>query len=589
MTAADASLAMTASTLGVWPVLFDVLVLLTMAMLLGNLAARLGQSVIVGYLIAGTVVGPNVLGWISSHAQLLNIAEIGVALLLFAIGLEFSPQRLRDLGSSALRVGPAQVVLTTLLAYAAGVTAGLDSREALIIGMMVSMSSTACVLRLLTDRAEVDTRHAKSALGVLLAQDAAVVPMILLVSVMATGGTAAQVASKLLLALLAAAGLLGVFYFLFNVVAPRMFHLPTYRKNRDLPVLLAVVMATGSAWATHAVGLSPALGSFAAGILLATSPFAIQIRADTRPLATLMVTLFFAAIGLFGDPLWVLRNWMLVTGVVLVIVIGKPAIIAVLARLFGQPWRYGVAAALCLAQVGEFSFVLATIAQSDLTGAALIAPLTFRTMVSATIVTLLLTPYLVSVAPRAGVMFESALAWSVRALRREGSGDGNDVGAGHALPAAPQQRTGAATSADAGPILIVGFGPVGRRVAEGLLDSSRDRLVAIDLNVETLKSAEGYGLKAQLGDATQRDILDHAGVNAAQVVVITVRDHVTTRHIIHLVRDLSPDAVIVARCLHHVHFIELLYTGAHEVVDEEDQVGGRLAEHVSKLVEGEGT
>jgi CPA2 family monovalent cation:H+ antiporter-2 len=412
----------------------------------------------------------------------------------------------------------------------------------------------------------------------------AVVPMILLVSLMGTGGTASQVLWKLFLALLAAAALLGVFYLLFNVVAPRLLLLPTYRRNRDLPVLLAVIMATGSAWATHAVGLSPALGAFAAGILLATSPFAIQIRADTRPLMTVMVTLFFAAIGMFGAPGWLLVHWKTVTAVVLGILIGKPAIIAILSRVFGQPWREGIAAALCLAQVGEFSFVLATIAQSDFAGVALITPMTFRTMISATIVTLLITPYFVAAAPRVGAIFESGVAKCLQALPWGDYGTDKPTLAKENATAETEERTDSARSLGSDLVLIIGFGSVGQRVAQGLLDSRRQQLVAIDHNPKRIKTARRYGLKTQLGDATQRDILDHAGINRAQAVVITVCDHVTTRHLIHLIRDLSPETLILARCQHHIHYFELLYSGAHKVVDEENEVGQRLALHLGELL-----
>lgn len=583
MISADFMLASAGAPIGVWPILWDMLVLLTMAMLLGNLAERLGQSVIVGYLIAGTLVGPNVLGWISTHAQLLNIAEIGIALLLFAIGLEFSPQRLLTFGTSALKIGIAQVVLTTAAAYLGGLSVGLAEREALIVGMMIAMSSTACVLRLLTDRAEVETPHGRSAVGVLLVQDAAVVPMILLASTMATGGTAGLVLGKLVLALLAAALLVGAFYVLFNLVAPRLFLLPTYRRNRDLPILLAVIMAVGSAWATHTVGLSPALGAFAAGILLATSPFAIQIRADTRPLMTLMVTLFFAAIGMFGNPVWLATHWTIVTAVVLSIVVGKSAIIAILSRVFGQPWRYGVAAALCLAQVGEFSFVLATIAQSEFAGDALITPLTFRTMVSATIVTLLITPYLVAAAPRVGAVFETAVAKFRKSLpqgHRETGRDGTATATAH--------ENIDRSRSEENLILIVGFGAVGQRVAEALPDTRRKHVVAVDLNPASVRAAKRIGLMAQVGDATQRDILDHAGINRAEAVVITVRNPFTARHLIHLVRDLSPETFIVVRCQHHAHYFDLRATGAHAVVDEEDEMGRWMATRLQALVGSEG-
>ncbi len=568
-----------APPLGVWGVLSDILVLLAVALVLGTLAERLGQSVIVGYLIAGTLVGPNVLGWIATERELFNIAELGVALLLFAIGLEFSPRRLLSLGSIVLKTGPLQVVLTTALGFAGATACGLDAREAIVVGMMVAVSSTACVLRLLTDRAEIDGEHGRSALGILLIQDAAVVPMMLLVSVMATGGTWGLIIGKLSLSLVFAAVLVGLFYVLFNIVAPRVLLLPTWRKNRDLPILLAVIMATGSAWATHAVGLSPALGAFAAGILLAVSPFATQIRADTRPLTTLMVTLFFAAIGMFGDPVWLFGYWAIVAGVVIAIIVGKPLVIALLARAFGHPWRHAIAAALCLAQVGEFSFVLATIAQSNIGGAALMSPVTFRAMVSATILTLLFTPYFVAAAPWAGARCERIL------LRRKQRPAGANI---EPVPlderATSPEGKEEAVNAPSDLILVVGFGPAGQRVAASLLDSHQQHVVAIDLDPKNIEIAHQYGLVAHLGDATHRDILEHAGIYKARAVVVTVPDHATVRHLIHLVRDLAPHVFVVARCRYHVLHWELLNAGAHEVVDEEDQLGRRLAAQVRKFV-----
>ena len=577
----DALPILAAAPLGVWGVLWDILVLLAMALVLGTVAERLGQSVIVGYLIAGTLVGPNVLGWISTQGELFNIAELGVALLLFAIGLEFSPRRLLALGSGVLKTGPLQVVLTVFLGFAVSIVCGLGGQEALVVGMMVAMSSTACVLRLLTDRAEIDSQHGRTALGVLLVQDVAVVPMMLLVSIMATGGNWVLIVGKLTLALIGSAILIGLFYALFNVVAPRLMLLPTWRKNRDLPVLLAVIMATGSAWATHAVGLSPAMGAFAAGVLLAVSPFAIQIRADTRPLTTLMVTLFFASIGMFGDPMWLLAHWPVVTGIVLAIVVGKSLIIALLARTFGQPWRYAIASALCLAQVGEFSFVLAIIAHSDAVGTALITSTTFHAMVSATVLTLLCTPNLVGAAPWVGARCEHLMLRWRRSLRPTAAIPGRMPT--DDLPTA-SEKASPGSSANFDLIVIVGFGPAGQRVAEGLMDSHQKQIVAVDLNPDNIEIAQRYGLKAHLGDATQREILEHAGIYKARVFVVTVPDHTTTRHLIHLVRDLAPDAFIVARCRYHVLHWELLNAGAHEVVDEEDQLGRRLAAQVRKHV-----
>lgn len=556
--------------LGVWDALRDILLLLLVALLLGTIAERLGQSVIVGYLIAGTVAGPNVLGWISKQQEIFSIAELGVAMLLFVIGLEFSPRRLLELGKTSLGTGIFQIIITAAATWAIATAYGFSGQEALVLGMMIAMSSTACVLRLLTDRAELEGLYGRAALGILLVQDVAVVPMMLVVSAMAGGQTIGGVASTVSLSLLLAVALIGVFYIVFQIVVPRLFKQRTWQRNRDLPILLAMILALGSAWAAHQLKLSPALGAFAAGVLLAVSPFATQIRADVRPLSTLLVTLFFASIGMFGDPSWLVQHWLLVGGIVVAIVVGKPLVITLLARVFGQPWRYAVATGLCLAQIGEFSFVLATIAQTQVDGVALMSAMTFRALVSATIISLLLTPYLVAVAPRAGALFATCI--SRFSGRRVSQVDGR------------LSQNGESARAFADAILIIGFGPAGQRVAEGLMDPYQGRIVVVDLNPDNVAIANRYGLMGILGDATLVEVLEHAGIHRARVVVIVLPDHNTTRHLIYHVRDLAPDAQIIVRCRYHVRHWELLNAGAHEVTDEEDQVGRQLAECVRQAM-----
>jgi len=229
--------------------------------------------------------------------------------------------------------------------------------------------------------------------------------------------------------------------------------------------------------------------------------------------------------------------------------------------------------------VESFSFVLATIAQSDAAGTALITSSTFQALVSATIVTLLFTPYFVAAAPWAS----QRLVGRWRSTLWPSSSTATmaiEAGAAKTVAGDADVRE----AGDSGLILIVGFGPAGQRVAEGLMDSHQEQMVTVDLNPDNIATAQRYGLKAHRGDATQREILEHAGIYQARAVVVTVPDHATTRHLIDLVRDIAPDAYIVARCHYHVLHWELLIAGAHEVVDEEDQLGRRLAAQVRKLV-----
>lgn len=563
---------------GVWESLLDILLLLGTAMLLGVIAERLKQSAVVGYLAAGTLVGPATLGWVGSRDSISHIAELGVALLLFSIGLEFSPRQLLQLGRVTLVSGPLQVVLTMLAGTAAALAVGLAPHESLVIGAMVALSSTACVLRVLRDRAELDSQYGRAALGILLVQDAAVVPLVLVVTALAGGGTMGTIAAKMAISLLLATLLVAVFYAVFNWMIPRVLIMPTWQRNRDLPVLLTVCIAGGAAWAANALELSPALGAFVAGVLLAVSPFATQIQADIQPLRAVLVTLFFAAIGMFGDVIWFVDHVGLVTTIVVAIVFGKVAIVAILTWSLRMQLQFAVAAGFSLAQIGEFSFVLAMIARESTVGEPLLSETTFRALVSATILSLLVTPYLVEVGPRVG-------GWLERKLGRRAP----------VRPTADRPATAnqAAVAGDqpsdvSDGILIIGFGPAGQRVAEELLTDVRERLVVVDLNIDNVETAQLYGIQAYVGDATQTDVLLHAGILRARVVVIAVPNPPAVRRLIHHVRHLAPEVTIIARSRHHIYRWELLRAGAHAVIDEEDQVGLRLAEEVRQAISAGG-
>ena len=568
---------MAVAELGIWDSLLEILVLLAAAMVLGVVAERLRQSAVIGYLVAGALVGPGALGWVADEQRIFQIAELGVALLLFTIGLEFSPQRLMHLGRVALLSGPLQVVLTTLAGTAAASWLGFSVRESFVIGAMIALSSTACVLRVLKDRAELDSQYGRASLGILLVQDVAVVPLVLVVTALSGGGSLARMALDISASILLAVMLVAVFYVLFNRVMPLVLVMQTWRRNRDLPILLTVCMAGGAAWTAHALHLSPALGAFLAGVLLAISPFATQIQADVQPLRAVLVTLFFAAIGMFSDLSWFVDHFLLVASVAAVIVVGKVAIVALLACAAGLPLSPAVSAGFCLAQIGEFSFVLAMIARDTLSGRSPLSPTVFQVMVSATVVSLLVTPYLVAAGPYVGGWLGHL--WG----RRRGAVVRRAVIEDEKQPAGEVVPSSSAISVE-GAILIIGFGPAGQRVAEELMGSLRDRIVVLDLNIENVKSAWRYGLAAMVGDATQTDVLEHAGVERAQLVVITVPTVVATRRLIHHVRHIAPGTLIVCRSRYHIHRWELLRAGADAVIDEEDHVGHRLAQEVQALV-----
>ncbi len=547
-----------------WTALLDILILLLAAMLLGALCERLKQSPILGYLLAGTLLGPNALDLMPSHKSVAAIAELGVALLLFTIGLEFSWRRLRTIGPIALGGGAVQVLLTGALSAGVCLAVGLEGRAALAIGAMIALSSTACVLRLLVSRAEIDSVYGRNALGILLLQDIAVVPLVLVVTALGGEGpaSAAEIGWSLGRAAGVAALLVVALFVLLNYVVPLLLRAKEAARNRDLPILLAMVTAVGSAWVSHKLGLSPVLGAFIAGLLLAESPFATQIRADVAPLRTLFVTLFFSSIGMLGNPSWVLQHWALVASVVAAIVLGKAVVISGVARLFRSSPGHAVATGVCLAQVGEFSFVLAEVTrQGQLIDGGL-----FELIIAATIGTLFLTPYLVALAPHLARAVDRLSTGGPRALHAVGE-------ASHASDAKLS-----------GHIVIVGFGPAGQRVAETMMRRHTSLLVVIELNTKSADVARTHGLRTFVGDATRTEVLEHAHVASAAAVVVTVPDRATARHVIEQVRALSPSTPVIARARYHIHRGELIQAGAQVVVDEEEEVGLRIASAVRKML-----
>ncbi len=556
---------------GIWYALLDILILLGAAMVLGAVAERLHQNAIVGYLLAGMFVGPHALGWVTSQEDIFGMAEMGVALLLFAIGLEFSPPRLLSLGRLPLIAGPVQVLLTMVAAAAASLAMGLETAAAMVMGALLALSSTASVLRLLNDRAEIDSPYGRISLGILLVQDVAVVPLMLIVTVLVRGGTASAMVWELSVALGSAGLLVGAFYLVFNYVVPRLLRLRTLGRNRDLPILLAVVMALGSAWMAQQLGLSPALGAFVAGVLLGVSPFAVQIRADIQPVQTVLVTLFFASVGMFADANWLVGHLGLVLLLAAAIAGGKACLTALIVRACGQPLQFAVASGLCLAQVGEFSFVLAIIARGDQGTPGLLSEDTFRAFVSATILTLLLTPYFVAFAPRARVWLRHVTRWGRKTPMAAAAGE-TEVG----WENEPRE--------EAGLILIVGFGPAGQRAVEDLLNAHQQRLVVVDLNHENVQLATEYGVAAVIGDATRTEILEHAGLHRAAIVVVAIPSPIAARNLVNVVRQLAPHATLVVRSRYHIHRWEFVHAGADVVIDEEDEVGHRLGLEVAQLL-----
>ena len=527
-----------------WPMLTKLFLLLLAAYGAGILAQHFRQSAIVGYLLAGSVVG----ALLFDYDTVSSVAELGVALLLFSIGLEFSFQQLKALGAALLIGGTLQVLLT--LAAVAGLLAiVLPVSPAVVVGCAFTVSSTAIVLRVLLDTAQMDATRGRMALGILLIQDLAVVPLALVVSLMGDAGPMSAVLLRVARTGASAGGLVLVFYLLFYRAIPWLLRREGLFANRELTILLAILSAMGAIGGAHMVGLSPALGAFLAGMLLAESPFATQIRSDIDAIRTLFVVLFFTSIGMLLDLAWLASHLYLVLPVVLLVFLVKAAIIVAIFKILRIDTQVSLATGITLGQVGEFAFVLVTAGRdSGLVNADL-----FAGVVSVTLLSMFLAPYMVT---SADPWARRILIWSFR------------------TPAA--EHTGRSTEA-CKKALIVGFGPAGRTVADKLKAAGVVPDV-IELNPSAREAADRMAVAFHLGDATKTEVLGHAGIHAAGVVVVTVPDSRTAADTIRTIRTLMPEVPVIARGRYHRHIPMLTSAGATLVVDEEEIVGGRLAD-----------
>lgn len=545
-----------------WTFLLQVLVLLAAAMVLGAIMERLRQSAMVGYLLAGAIFGPDAVNVVPEYDRVSEIAQLGVALLMFSIGLEFSLDKLRRLGTQTLIAGTLQIVGTIALTCVIAMALGQTFRAGIAIGAIVAMSSTAVVLPMLAARGQVDSVHGRFALGILLLQDLAVVPALLVVASLVAGGSMGGVVFETGKSFLIVGGYVVAFALFNRFVLPYIVAFGAAARNRELPILFAVVVAAGSAYLANSLGFSAALGAFIAGIFLGESVIATQVRGDVSPLKTVFAVLFFASIGMYLDPVKLAENWDVVLVTLLTVVLLKPLLIYVIAKLVGLSHRYAIAAGVCMGQIGVFSFVLAQVALADGEN-GIISETTFDLLINVTIISLFLTPTLTRIALPFGGYVE-------RQLRRLGWAD-EDTG---------NNRPSSTAITDH--VIIIGFGPAGRAVADALREHDHPFIV-IDLNPRTVLKARAAGLPAYVGDAATSDVLRLAQVQSAKAVVITVPDHLAAIATIHRIRG-ECKAKLIVRARYQRYAGALQRAGAHVVVNEEAHVGESLGIAVNEAL-----
>lgn len=518
--------------------MLEILIVIFAAVIGAAAFERLRLPGVAGLLVAGAIIGPGGMGWVEDSDRVRALAEFGVALLLFEIGLELPIEALREVWRRALLSGALQVSITIAAVAALASALGVRIEMAIVIGMLASMSSTAVVMRVLAQRGEIDTPHGHLSVGILLFQDLCLVPFLLAVPILS--GEVAHEPRALALRigqdLLALGVLLGAARFLLPWLLERI----AYLRSPDLFSLFAFLMALGSAVAAEVMGLTLAVGAFIAGLVLNASPYAHQLFAEVVPLRGVLLGIFFTAVGMLLDPGVALGRWGEVLLFVGSVVILKTAIIvAVLVLVLRQGLRIGVLTGVGLAQTGEFSFVLAAAAAP----AGLLDESLEQVFVAGSVLTLMLTPLLVRGAPR----LASLRTGGVENLR-------------------PRSDAGADDVADH--VVIVGYGLAGRTLAH-VLRASKIPYRVVEQNPGLVTEAQTRHEPALFGDATRASILERVGVRRAKLVSIAINDPGATRRCISAVRVLAPDVRIVVRARYLKEIDRLFAEGATDVVAEE--------------------
>ena len=545
-------------------VLLDIVAVLGACVLAGLLARRLGQSVLVGYLVAGIVLGPSVSGIVRDLDSFTFIGEVGIGLLLFTIGLGLSLGRVGKVGTRALGAGFLQVALVVGIAAPLLAGFGLGWPEAIAVAMAVSLSSTAVVFTVLADRAETDSVHGLYATAILIAQDLAVIGFLLIIPDLGGEGSidALEVLVGLGASALKLAGVVAAMLFIERVLMRRLFA-HALGPERELLAVGSLVVCLGAIGACAALDLSPALGGFVAGLVMSGATYAEQVRSEIAPIRMGLVAVFFAYVGMLADMGWLLDNLLLVAALVLGVGLGKAAIIFASLRVVRAPVLPSVIVAIGLGQLGEFSFAIMNLSINN----DVVSEDVFQAVAATTVVTLLMTP----------AMFGAVTRWREWKMRRSGEE--------HAAQAA-----GAAEYdiCEAGHVVLVGAGPAGRAVLdEVVLEGGEVAVIELNPGAQAARSgAIAPGTRLVFGDATRPEILAQARVASARLLVVAVPDPATARTIIAQARRLAPTTPIVARGRYDLYADGLASAGADVVVNEERVTGRELAGAVRRwLVE----
>jgi K+:H+ antiporter len=538
------------------PLLTDIDIILGLSIGILLVFLRLRMPALIGFFLTGILAGPHGLGLIQAIHEVEVMAEIGVVLLLFTIGIEFSFNHLLRIKKSVLMGGSLQVFFTTGATFLASRWFGLGIGQSIFLGFLLSLSSTAIVLKLLQERAEIDSPHGRTTLGILIFQDIAIVPMMLLTPLL--GGGEGNLGPAVLIMLLKGAGVIVFVFLAAKWAVPLLLFQIVGTKSRELFLFGVLGICLGVAWLTSSIGLSLSLGAFLAGLIISESEYNHQALGNVLPFKDIFSGFFFVSIGMLLDLRFLLNHLFGVLLLVTAIMVAKTILAALAAGTLLFPLRTILLVGLGLCQVGEFSFVLAEMGSRF----GLLATDHYQMFLAVSILTMAATPFLISLAPRA----VDTLIRGPGLIRFQG-GLSPDKG----VPDPPLRDH----------LIIVGFGMNGRNLARAARGGQIPYLI-LEMNPEMVREERDKGEPIFFGDATQEPVLEMAGLERARILVIVINDAPAVRRITEAARRLNPRIYLIVRT-RFLQEVEALYSlGADEVIPEEFETAVEIFTRVLK-------
>jgi len=537
----------------------ELTLLLLGSAVLGVVAFRmLHLPPMLGYLAVGVLIGPNALQLADNGPTTQGLAEFGVVFLMFSIGLEFSLAQLRAMRRIVFGLGLAQVTLTILVTVLGALALQylplpikIGWQAALALGGALAMSSTAIVSKLLTERLELESEHGRRIIGILLFQDLAVVPLLILIPSLAK--PAEELAMTLAWAAVKAAAVLALLLFFGQKLMRSWFTVVVKRRSQELFMLNLLLVTLGAAWITEHAGLSMALGAFVAGMLISETQYKHQVEEDIKPFRDVLLGLFFITIGMLLDLHVVLQNWYVVLLLLVLPVLLKFGLIALLAKAFGSSDGVAMRTGLALAQAGEFGFVLLNLAS----GSKLIDPFLIQLVLASMVISMLAAPFVIANMDKIAMKVASN-EWMLQSLQLT--------------------QLASRTMATQKHVIIAGFGRSGQSLAT-LLSEEKLPWYALDLDPERVQEARTAGINVSYGDCARREALIAAGINRASALVITFADTRLALKVLHLVHELAPRLPVIVRAHDDTELEVLKKAGATEVVPEALESSLMLASH----------